>query len=116
MNITLSNNQTVEIRELTTGDIFDAQDATKSVHIIETGTGKDKNAVPVFVVDHVLFERLLLLQSIKDVDGDAKVADINWLRNLSPDDYEALQSASEKIDAATLSEVGGGRGRDSAAS
>ena len=108
MKTTLSNGDAVTLRELNTGDIFDAQDASKTVQII-------KNAGPIFVVDHILLERLLLLKSIVDVNGDQEKADMNWLRALSALDYEKLQLAGETIDKATLTEVGE-RGRDSAAS
>lgn len=108
MEYKLSNGQTVEIRELNTGDIFDAQDGAKELQLVpEVG--------PIFVVDHVKLERLLLLSSIESVDGDKEKANIKWLRELSVEDYSALQHLSENVDGAILAEVGE-RGRDSAAS
>lgn len=108
MKTKLSTGEAVTMRELTTGDIFDATDASKSIHMIP-------KAGPIFVVDHVELERLLLLKSIVDVNGDKEKVTLNWLRSLPPADYEILQNFGEKIDRATLQEVGE-RGRDSAAS
>ena len=108
MEVTLSNEERVVFRELNTGDIFDATDASKQVHVL-------KEAGPVFIIDHILLERLLILKSIVTVNAKDDIADINWLRNLAPIDYQKLRDSSEEVDAATLSEVGD-RGRDSAAS
>ena len=108
MDHTLSNGQTVKIRELNAGDIFDAQDGAKELQPLPNGAA-------MFVVDHVKLERLLLLSSIQSVDGDTEKANIKWLRELSVKDYYDLQMLSEKVDSAVLAEVGE-RGRDSAAS
>ena len=108
MKAELSKNVTVNMRELTTGDIFDATDAAKELRVFP-------DVGPLFVVDHVQLERNLLLKSIIDVDGDKEKANINWLRSLPPADYQILQNFGEQIDVATKKEVGN-RGRDSAAS
>lgn len=104
----LSNGQEVELKELTAGDIFDAQDAAKELHII-------KDVGPVFVVNSVVLERLLTLKSIISVDGDEKAGNMKWLRGLSIQDLTILSEVGENFDSATLKEVGE-RGRDSAAS
>ncbi|MAI62408.1 MAG: hypothetical protein CBB87_08025 [Micavibrio sp. TMED27] len=107
MKITLSDNSEVEVREISTGDIFDAMDVSKKLEIVAGN--------PVYVMDHMLFERNLTLRSIACVDGDKDKANLIWLRSLKPEDYEALVNHNEAMDAATAAEVGA-RGRDSAAS
>lgn len=97
------------IREATTGDILDAQDAAEKLVMVP---GRDGDPVPRLVVsDHRMGMELARRQivSIGGIKGDPLSAED--FRLVHPEDLEIIQAELEKLDGAGAEEVLAQRGR-----
>ena len=96
-----------ELRELTAGDILDAQDSAEK--LVQTAAGPQLVASPARVGVELLRRQIV---RIGDVAGPVSLGEI---RKLHPDDLELLQRAAAQLDAAAAAETGHSvaeRGRD----
>jgi len=85
------------IRELTAGDIFDAQ--SEAERVIQTPEGPQLVASPSAVGIHTLRRQIV---RIGDIEGPLSMGE---LRKLSPVDLERLQSESIDLEQAVMASV-----------
>ena len=96
-----------ELRELTAGDILDAQDAAEK--LVQGAGGPQLVASPTRLGVELLRRQIA---RIGDVAGPISLGEI---RKLHPDDLELLQRAAAQLDAVAAAEAGrslSDRGRD----
>ena len=100
-----------ELRELTAGDILDAQDSAEK--LVQTAAGPQLVASPARVGVELLRRQIVRIGA--DRDAVAGPISLGEIRKLHPDDLELLQRTAAQLDAATAAETGHSvakRGRD----